>query len=43
MMKSTPGVFVSAVAWGAFLGFLVALTFGLIAGVSNIKDQQNAA
>jgi len=43
MMKSTPGVFVSALAWGASLGFLVALTFGLIAGVSNVKDQQNAA
>lgn len=29
--------------WGASLGFLVALTFGLIAGVSDVKEEHNAA
>ena len=31
------------VMWGAFLGFLVAATFGLIAGVHNDKDELYAA
>jgi len=40
---SSPGISLFGVLWGAFLGLLVALTFGLIAGVRNNKGELYAA